>query len=55
VADYILQQGQGIHGSFSRADTAVVGDAIGPDFRQKFTDPAPMSNADIGKTHGLPA
>ncbi len=50
VADYILQQGQGIHGSFSRADTAVVGGAIGPDFRQKFTDPAPMSNADIGKT-----
>ncbi|MFM8859471.1 MAG: alkaline phosphatase family protein [Methylocystis sp.] len=50
VADYVLQQGQGIHGSFSRADTAVVGGAIGPDFRQKFIDPAPMSNADIGKT-----
>jgi len=50
VADYVLQQGQGIHGSFSRADTAVVGGAIGPDFRQKFTDMAPTSNADIGKT-----
>jgi Type I phosphodiesterase / nucleotide pyrophosphatase len=50
VADYVLQQGQGIHGSFSRADTAVVGGAIGPDFRQKFTDTAPTSNADIGKT-----
>jgi hypothetical protein len=50
IADCVLQQGQGIHGSFSRADTAIVGGASGPDFRQKFIDPAPMSNADLGKT-----
>jgi arylsulfatase A-like enzyme len=50
VADTGLQQGQGMHGSFSRADTAIAGAAIGPDFRQGFVDPAPTSNADIGKT-----
>jgi hypothetical protein len=50
VADTTLQQGQGMHGSFSRADTAIVGGALGPDFRTGFIDPAPSSNADIGKT-----
>jgi hypothetical protein len=50
VADTGLQQGQGMHGSFSRADTAIIGGAIGPDFRARFEDPAPTSNADIGKT-----
>ena len=50
VADTVLQQGQGMHGSFSRADTAVIGGAIGPDFRRTFEDRAPTSNADIGKT-----
>ena len=50
VADTVLQQGQGMHGSFSRADTATIGGAIGPDFRTGFVDPAPTSNADIGKT-----
>ena len=50
VADTELQQGQGMHGSFSRADTAIIGGAIGPDFRTEFLDPAPTSNADIGKT-----
>ncbi|MDH7794693.1 MULTISPECIES: alkaline phosphatase family protein [unclassified Beijerinckia] len=50
VADTVLQQGQGMHGSFSRADTAIIGGALGPDFRQAFVDPAPVSNADIGKT-----
>ncbi|MBN9082794.1 MAG: alkaline phosphatase family protein [Rhizobiales bacterium 62-17] len=50
VADTVLQQGQGMHGSFSRADTAVIGGALGPDFRKAFVDPAPVSNADIGKT-----
>ncbi len=50
VADTGLQQGQGMHGSFSRADTDIVGGAIGPDFRSGWTDPAPTSNADIGKT-----
>lgn len=50
VADTVLQQGQGMHGSFSRADTAIIGGALGPDFRKAFVDPAPISNADIGKT-----
>ncbi|MGO9132541.1 MAG: alkaline phosphatase family protein [Methylovirgula sp.] len=50
VADTPLQQGQGMHGSFSRADTIIIGGAIGPDFREHFADPAPSSNADIGKT-----
>jgi hypothetical protein len=50
VADTGLQQGQGMHGSFSRADTAIVGGALGPDFRAGFVDRAPTSNADIGKT-----
>ncbi len=50
VADTPLQQGQGMHGSFSRADTAIVGGAIGPGFRTGFVDAAPTSNADVGKT-----
>jgi arylsulfatase A-like enzyme len=50
VADTPLQQGQGMHGSFSRADTRNVMGAAGPDFRQHFEDGAPASNADIGKT-----
>lgn len=50
VADTGLQQGQGMHGSFSRADTAIIGGALGPDFRSEFVDPAPTSNADVGKT-----
>ncbi len=50
VADTGLQQGQGMHGSFSRADTRNIMGAIGPSFRQGFVDPAPASNADIGMT-----
>ncbi|HVH80802.1 MAG TPA: alkaline phosphatase family protein, partial [Stellaceae bacterium] len=50
VADTPLQQGQGMHGSFSRADTMNFMAAIGPDFKAGFADPAPSSNADIGKT-----
>ena len=50
IADTGLQTGQGMHGSFSRADTANFMAAIGPDFKTGFTDPAPVSNADIGKT-----
>ncbi len=50
VADTGLQQGQGMHGSFSRADTRNIMCAAGPSFREKFEDPAPASNADIGKT-----
>jgi arylsulfatase A-like enzyme len=50
VADTTLQQGQGMHGSFSRADTFNFMAATGPDFKHGFVDPAPVSNADIGKT-----
>ncbi len=50
VADSTLQQGQGMHGSFSRGDTFNFTAAIGPDFKQGFVDTAPVSNADVGKT-----
>ena len=50
TADTGLQQGQGMHGSFSRADTRNIMGAAGPSFRQHFVDSAPASNADIGKT-----
>ena len=50
IADSTLQEGQGMHGSLSRADTFNNIAAIGPDFRTGFTDPAPMSNADIAPT-----
>jgi arylsulfatase A-like enzyme len=50
VSDTGLQQGQGMHGSFSRADTRNIMGAMGPSFRQNFQDTAPASNADLGKT-----
>ncbi len=50
VADTGLQQGQGMHGTFSRADTMNFMAAIGPHFKAGFTDDAPVSNADVGKT-----
>jgi len=50
IADTGLQQGQGMHGTFSRADTMNFMAAIGPDFKSGFTDEAPASNADVGKT-----
>ncbi len=50
VADTILQEGQGMHGSFSRADTWNFMAMQGPDFKSHFVDPAPASNADIGRT-----
>jgi hypothetical protein len=49
-ADTSLKTGQGMHGSFSRADTRNFMAAFGPDFRQGFSDPAPISNADITPT-----
>jgi hypothetical protein len=50
IADTALQQGQGMHGSFGRGDTMNFMAALGPDFKTGFADPAPASNADIGKT-----
>ncbi|HTJ26188.1 MAG TPA: alkaline phosphatase family protein [Candidatus Limnocylindria bacterium] len=52
VADSTLQQGQGMHGSFSRADTGNFTAAYGPDFKRGFVDPAPVSNVDVGMTIG---
>jgi hypothetical protein len=39
-----------MHGSFSRADTWNFMAMQGPDFKSHFVDPAPASNADIGRT-----
>jgi len=50
VADSTLQQGQGMHGTFSAADIANFTAAYGPDFKRAFVDPAPVSNADVGMT-----
>ncbi len=50
VADTTLVEGQGMHGSFSRADTWNFMAASGPDFKSGFVDELPTSNADIGMT-----
>ena len=50
VADTVLRQGQGMHGSFSRGDTMNFMAAIGPDFKAGYADALPVSNADIGMT-----
>jgi arylsulfatase A-like enzyme len=50
VADTVLRQGQGMHGSFSRGDTMNFMAAIGPDFKAGYVDALPVSNADTGAT-----
>jgi len=50
IADTNLQQGQGMHGSFGRADTYNNMAAIGPDFKRSFVDRLPASNADVAIT-----
>jgi hypothetical protein len=50
VADTVLRQGQGMHGSFGRADTMNFMAAIGPDFKAGYADALPVSNADVGMT-----
>lgn len=50
ISDTFLQQGQGMHGSFSRADTYNMMGAIGPDFKKGYRDLAPVSNADVPRT-----
>jgi hypothetical protein len=50
LCDTALQEGQGMHGSFSRADTLNCMVAFGPDFKQHFVDRAPVSNVDLAKT-----
>jgi arylsulfatase A-like enzyme len=50
VADTVLRQGQGMHGSFGRGDTMNFMAAIGPDFKAGYADALPVSNADVGAT-----
>jgi arylsulfatase A-like enzyme len=50
VADTVLRQGQGMHGSFGRGDTMNFMAAIGPDFKAGYVDPLPVNNADVGMT-----
>jgi arylsulfatase A-like enzyme len=50
IADSGQQQGQGTHGSFGRQDTHNFMAAVGPDFKTRFVDPAPVSNADWANT-----
>ena len=50
IADTRNQTGQGMHGSFSRADTFNFMAALGPDFRKGFVSKVPASNADVGMT-----
>lgn len=50
IADTVLRQGQGMHGSFSRGDTLNFIAAIGPDFKSGYVDALPVSNADVGAT-----
>ena len=50
VADTVLRQGQGMHGSFSRGDTMNFMAALGPDFKAGYVDALPVSNADVGMT-----
>jgi len=50
VSDTPLQEGQGMHGGFGRDSTFNNMAAAGPDFKRGFTDPLPVSNADIAPT-----
>jgi hypothetical protein len=50
VCDTILQEGQGMHGSFNRADTFNNMLAVGPDFKKQFEDKAPVGNTDVALT-----
>ncbi len=50
IADTPLQVGQGMHGSFSRADTRNFMAAMGPDFKAGYIDQAPVGNQDITPT-----
>jgi arylsulfatase A-like enzyme len=50
ISDTSLQEGQGNHGGFGRESTFNNMAAIGPDFKQKSADRAPVGNADIVPT-----
>jgi arylsulfatase A-like enzyme len=50
IMDTPLHTGQGNHGGASRAETRNFMAAIGPDFKARFVDMSPVSNADIAPT-----
>jgi arylsulfatase A-like enzyme len=50
VSDASQRQGQGMHGGLGRDNTFINMAAIGPDFKARYIDPAPVSNADIAPT-----
>jgi len=50
ISDTPLQEGQGMHGGFGRDCTFNNMAAAGPDFKKGFTDPLPVSNADVAPT-----
>ncbi len=50
VHDTARGNGQGSHGSLSRAETRNFMAAVGPSFKRAYADPAPISNADIAPT-----
>ncbi len=50
VSDANQQQGQGMHGGVGRDSTFNNMAVIGPDFKTRFVDQAPVSNADIAPT-----
>lgn len=50
ISDASQQEGQGMHGTFSRADTFNTMLAFGPDFKSGYKDRLPASNADIAVT-----
>ena len=50
VADTSGQEGQGMHGSLGRDNTYNNMTAIGPDFKARYVDEAPVSNADLVPT-----
>jgi arylsulfatase A-like enzyme len=50
ISDTNLQEGQGMHGGFGRDQTFNNMAAIGPDFKSRFVDDAPMGNIDIAPT-----
>jgi Type I phosphodiesterase / nucleotide pyrophosphatase len=50
ICDTTLQEGQGMHGSFNRADTFNNMAAFGPDFKKQFEDKAPVGNTDVALT-----
>ena len=50
ISDTVIPHGQGMHGSFGRADTMNTMIAFGPDFKRGFVDRSPASNADVPVT-----